>query len=72
MKMEAICSFETLVLKRTTRRHTPEDSIVRCYRHENKKIVVRFEVFTATLTRVTRRNIPEDTILTKKSFLHSS
>jgi hypothetical protein len=38
LKMEAIYSFVTSVLTRTTRyHHIPEDSILHCYRREDKK-----------------------------------
>jgi hypothetical protein len=33
--MEAICSSKTSVLIRATRRHIPEDGILRSHRHEN-------------------------------------
>jgi hypothetical protein len=37
LKMEAICSSETLGSLRTTRRYNPDDRILHSYRHENLK-----------------------------------
>jgi hypothetical protein len=37
MKMEVICSFETSVHARSTRRHIPEDDILHSHRRENLK-----------------------------------
>jgi hypothetical protein len=52
--MEAICSSETSILTRATRRHIKDDGILHSHRRENLKSYIEIKIISGSRARSVR------------------